>query len=168
MVHGFTVTAIAETRFHPTTVGLRGPHVGPVWDINKVLRFIDDLPINRTIEKDLQICAFLPMLATDWRISELHACVRQSEFCRIIQPRTLLIRPHPSFLAKNECPRKRWSHFSIGHLTLPSGEVVPCKELLQIQGQYQGNRRRSSLCTPYKEDTFIRTSAEYGNLQTHP
>ena len=81
------------------------PTPRPSWDLNRVLRFIDELPAHRSEERELQVCAFLLLLATGWRVSELHACVRQGEYCRVIPPKTQLIRPHLSFLAKNECPK---------------------------------------------------------------
>ena len=52
--------------------------------------------------------AFLILLATGWRISELQACVRDAELCKFTERSSLIIRPHPLFLAKNEC-RKRMS-----------------------------------------------------------
>ena len=38
--------------------------------------------------------AFLVLLATRWRVGELHTCVRDAEFCRFTEDGTLLIRPH--------------------------------------------------------------------------
>ena len=60
----------------------------------------------------LRKTAFLLLLATGWRISELHACVRDTEFCRF-SGESLFIRPHPSFLAKNESTQARWDHKEI-------------------------------------------------------
>ena len=92
------------------------PPVTPSWDLHKVLIGIGDLPNNISIMLCLERAAFLLLLATGWRISELQACVRDSDFCSITNEKCLKIRPHPSFLAKNECPKKRWSHKSISSL----------------------------------------------------
>ena len=43
-----------------------------------------------------------------------------------------MLRPHPSFLAKNECPKQRWSHRAINHLKLPDGsnsQLCPVRSL---------------------------------------
>ena len=50
----------------------------------------------------LRKAAFLVLLTTGWRISKLHACVRENEFCRFSENSTLIMRPHLTFLAKNE------------------------------------------------------------------
>ena len=71
----------------------------------------------------LRKSAFLLLLATGWRISELHACVRLIDFCRFTHDASLLLRPHECFLAKNERPYKRWNHKQISPLLLP-GDVV--------------------------------------------
>ena len=70
----------------------------------------------------LRKTAFLLLLATGWRVSELHACVRNSEFCTFTN-NSLLLRPHPSFLAKNESTQKRWSHKEIKVLRLQDGSI---------------------------------------------
>ena len=55
------------------------------------------------------------------KISELHACVRLQEFCSISIHHTLSLRPHPSFLAKNECTTNRWTHNTIQPLFSTDG-----------------------------------------------
>ena len=70
----------------------------------------------------LRKSAFLLLLATGWRISELHACVRNSDFCKFSE-NSLLIRPHPSFLAKNESTQNRWNHKEIKVLKLQNGTI---------------------------------------------
>ena len=43
-----------------------------------------------------------------------------------------MLRPHPSFLAKNECPKQRWSHRAINHLQLADGtnsQLCPVRSL---------------------------------------
>merc|ERR1712121_169784 len=62
------------------------------------------------------------MGTTGWRISELHACVRNSDLCTFSN-NSLLLRPHPSFLAKNESTQKRWSHKEIKILKLQDGSI---------------------------------------------
>ena len=93
----------------------------PLWSLNKVLVSIDDRTGHLTLQDILQKTAFLLLLATAWRISELQACVRDKEFCFINTNNTLLIRPHNAFLAKNESPETRWQHKSIPALQLPDG-----------------------------------------------
>ncbi len=99
------------------------PAKSPAWSLNKVLQHIDSWPIKVPLDCLLQKTAFLLLLATGWRISELHACVRATDFCAISRDLTLSLRPHPSFLAKNECPQKRWSHKKIEALRLPDGSI---------------------------------------------
>ena len=93
----------------------------PLWSLNKVLIYIDDMTGHLNVDQLLQKSAFLLLLATGWRISELQACVRDEEFCFINRSSTLLIRPHSSFLAKNESYETRWQHKSINSLQLADG-----------------------------------------------
>ena len=88
------------------------PITAPTWSLNKVLDFLNKG--NKLSDKVslLRKTAFLFLLATGWRISELHACTRNSDFCTLSN-NSLLLRPHPSFLAKNESTQKRWSHKEI-------------------------------------------------------
>ena len=99
------------------------PVTAPKWDLNKVLLYIEEWPNKIALENLLQKTAFLLLLATGYRKSELHACVRSSEFCSISKDLTLSIRPHSSFLAKNECPQKRWPHKNIPVLRLLDGSI---------------------------------------------
>ena len=98
------------------------PVTEPQWNLNKVLTFIDSwsdpIPDLRLLRKT----AFLLLLATGWRISELHACVREEEYCHFTLNSTLRLRPHPSFLAKNERPYQRWDHKEIRSLTSSEGD----------------------------------------------
>ena len=110
------------------------PAIAPAWSLNKVLLLLDSWPNKVPLDNLLQKTAFLLLLATGWRISELHACVRTTEFCSISKDLTLSLRPHPSFLAKNECPRKRWSHKTIPALRLQDGSIsklCPVNTLLE-------------------------------------
>ena len=97
------------------------PAAAPSWSLNRVLAYLDDMTGYLPIEKVLQKAAFLILLATGWRISELHACVRNTKFCFIDGASKLMIRPHSSFLAKNESPETRWPHKAIAPLLLPDG-----------------------------------------------
>ena len=92
----------------------------PSWKLSTVLDFLEtETNLNTEIMK-MRKAAFLILLATGWRISELHACVRDEDLCRFTETSSLLIRPHPSFLAKNEL-RKRMSFREIKSLTTDSG-----------------------------------------------
>ena len=84
----------------------RATVVAPGWKLSTVLDFLerDHQPPSEIMK--MRKAAFLLLLATGWRISELHACARNNELCRFTENNTLLIRPHPLFLAKNEL-RKR-------------------------------------------------------------
>ena len=97
------------------------PSSRPAWSLNKVLTYLENLDTT-SIAQSLRKAAFLLLLATGWRISELHACVRNEEFCRIKENSSLIIRPHPSFLAKNELT-KRLDHKEISILKTPEGNV---------------------------------------------
>ena len=99
------------------------PVSAPAWSLNKVLEFLDNLPTQIDETTLFRKTAFLLLLATGWRVSELHACVRDEEFCRITENSTLHIRPHPSFLAKNENSQKRWIHKEIRELQLQDGSI---------------------------------------------
>ena len=99
------------------------PNTAPAWSLNKVLKFIDQLKQPMGEKLLLRKTAFLLLLATGWRVSELHACVRNKDYCRFSRNSSLFIRPHPSFLAKNERPNKRWSHKEIKVLKLADGSV---------------------------------------------
>ena len=93
--------------------------MGTILSLYKATSFFRICPFN--VEQLLQNSAFLLLLATGWRISELQACVRDKEFCFINSSSTLLIRPHSSFLAKNESQERRWQHKSINSLQLTDG-----------------------------------------------
>ena len=95
----------------------------PAWSLDKVLTFMEGLTNPITLEMLLKKTAFLLMLATGWRISELHACVRDQAYCYFTGDGILHIRPHPSFLAKNECSQRRWDFKEIKSLRLGDGSV---------------------------------------------
>ena len=99
------------------------PSSAPAWSLNKVLEFLERLPTDLSMEMLLRKTAFLLLLATGWRISELQACVRDLEFCFFTRDSSLRIRPHPSFLAKNERSQERWEHKEIKVLKLQDGSI---------------------------------------------
>ena len=119
------------------------PVAPPTWSLNKVLLLLNSLENNLPIDILLQKTAFLLLLATGWRVSELHACVRDKEFCSISDDYTLLIRPHPSFLAKNESTRQRWSHKSIKPLILSDGSTGKLCPVASLK-QYLQRTRQST------------------------
>ena len=99
------------------------PVSAPAWSLDKVLTFMEGLTNPISLEMLLKKTAFLLMLATGWRISELHACVRNQEYCYFTGDGVLHIRPHPSFLAKNECSQRRWDFKEIKPLRLGDGSI---------------------------------------------
>ena len=99
------------------------PVSAPSWSLNKVLTFLEGLTAPLSTVMLLRKTAFLLMLTTGWRISELSACVRDPEFCSFRDNSSLSIRPHPSFLAKNENAQKRWDAKVIKALRLRDGSV---------------------------------------------
>ena len=91
----------------------REPTSAPAWNLNKVLTFLENLPQPISLVMLFRKTAFLLLLATGWRVSELHACVRDKDFCYFTRDSTLCIRPHPSFLCKNEWTQDCWEHKEI-------------------------------------------------------
>ena len=98
------------------------PTEEPQWDLNKVLTYINDMPQPLSDRDLLRKAAFLILLATGWRISELHACVRSEKYCQF-SPGSLRLRAHPNFLAKNESLSNRWKARDIKSLILRNGGV---------------------------------------------
>ena len=108
------------------------PPTSPDWSLNKVLTFLDELEEPPSELMLLRKTAFLLLLATGWRISELHACVSHDFSCSFTRESILKLRPHENFLAKNECPSKRWPHKVIRPLFLEDGQrskLCPVKSL---------------------------------------
>ena len=100
------------------------PSKDPHWNLNKVLIFIDEiLPDSPSLELLLRKTAFLLLLATGMRISELHACLRTKDCCVFTEDNFLKIGHHHLFLAKNEKPDKRWSLRVVKPLYLQDGSV---------------------------------------------
>ena len=100
----------------------RRPCARPQWSLNSVLKFIDQMQEPLSEVQLLRKSAFLLLLATGFRISELHACVRQGEYCRFLENGSLSLRPRTSFLAKNESSQKPWKAIIIKPLKTPEGE----------------------------------------------
>ena len=90
--------------------------------LNTVLDYKENNHDTSTTVNKLRKAAFLMLLATGWRISELHACVRNDEFCNFSENSSLFIRPHTSFLAKNSL-RNRLPTKEIKILRHTSGEI---------------------------------------------
>ena len=94
----------------------------PQWNLNKVLSYIDEEMTGFLSEKDLLAkTAFLLLLASGMRISELHACMRTRDCCKFTEENFLELCHHPNFLAKNERPDKRWKHKVIKPLKKRNG-----------------------------------------------
>ena len=97
------------------------PSPRPAWKLSKVLSYLESLNISSEMHS-LRKTAFLLLLATGWRISEIHACVRNVEFTRFTESQNLLLQPHASFLAKNGL-RKRLEPKEIKTLKLQDGQT---------------------------------------------
>ena len=127
LLHGFNI----DTNTREVYNLIRGmkiqrpapPFIQPTWRLSKVLSYIEGLKEPISDLWALRKTAFLLNLATAYRVSELHACVRDKDLCFFKPDRSLMIRPHSSFLAKNECPQKRWSHKEIRPLLAQEGKV---------------------------------------------
>ena len=103
------------------------------WNISDVLEFIEEMPLGTEELPLLQTTAILLLLATGWRISELSACVRQQEYLHFTTEGHLKIRPHKTFLAKNEAPTRRWDHTTIRPLFLENGRRSKLCPILHLQ-----------------------------------
>ena len=98
------------------------PSKDPHWNLNKVLKFIDEeIPDSPPLSLLLRKTAFLLLLATGMRVSELHACLRTKECCSFTEDNFLQIGHHYLFLAKNEKPDKRWSPRIVKPLIMEDG-----------------------------------------------
>merc|ERR1711874_546675 len=56
------------------------PAPKPQWSLGKVLALLESLSPSSEIDS-LKKTAFLLLLSTGWRTSELHACVRDKKYC---------------------------------------------------------------------------------------
>ena len=92
------------------------PLTAPSWNLQTVLDYWEGLPAHISFDDTLACAAFLVLLCTGWRISELQTCVKLSDYCLITRDGKLRIRPHEAFLAKNELSHSRWPHSYIDPL----------------------------------------------------
>ena len=100
------------------------PSQDPHWNLNKVLKYIDEeMPDHLSDEELLRKTAFLLLLASGMRISELHACLRTEVSCKFTADNFLQLSHHPLFLAKNEAPTKRWKFKVIKPLISRDGNI---------------------------------------------
>ena len=108
------------------------PFTAPSWNLQKVLDFLDGLPTRIAYEDTLGRAAFLLLLCTGWRVSELHACVKLSDYCSVSPDGSLRLRPHEIFLAKNELSQVRWPHSTIQPLVINNrtSKLCPVKNFL--------------------------------------
>ena len=121
----------------------RNPVTAPNWKLNTVLEYIENTLDTSTTVNKLRKAAFLMLLATGWRISELHACVRNVEFCNFLENSRLSIRPHASFLAKNGL-RNRLPTKEIKILRHKSGEISKICPVTALRDYLQ--------CTPHSTE----------------
>ena len=131
------------------------PISAPTWSLNRTLQYLDGLQPPATLEVLMQKTAFLLLLATGFRVSELHACVRDTSLCSFTGASTLRLRPHPNFLAKNECPKKRWSHKVIKSLVLPDGStsnLCPVKGLQEYLWRTPRKRKGNIFLHPSTQE----------------
>ena len=103
------------------------------WDVKELLSFVEEFALDQDETNRAAITGILLLLATGWRISELHACVRDAEFLSIDTQNILKIRPHKAFLAKNELPNNRWGHVTIKPLFLQDGRRSNLCPVLNLQ-----------------------------------
>ena len=117
----------------------------------------------------LRKAAFLLLLATGWRISELHACVRSEKYCQFTR-NSLRLRCHPNFMAKNESLSKRWKARDIKPLVLRDGGVsrlCPVSTLSSYLKRSKGKRAGplfQPVCKGAKPLTVHKLSTEICNL----
>ena len=97
------------------------PSPRPAWKLSKVLSYLESLDTSSETNS-LRKTAFLLLLATGWRISEIHACVRNIEFLRFNESHNIILQPHSSFLAKNGL-RRRLEPKEIKALKLQDGQT---------------------------------------------
>ena len=57
------------------------PLTAPSWNLHTVLDYLEGLPAH--VSFDDALAAFLVLLCTGWRIWELQACVKLSDYCLI-------------------------------------------------------------------------------------
>ena len=93
---------------------------------------MEGLPAHISYDDALARAAFLVLLSTSWRISELQACVKFPDYCCIMQNGKIRIRPHEALLAKNELSHSRCQYSTIEPLFNSDGScsrLCPDKNL---------------------------------------
>ena len=126
---------------------IRRPHEPspkPQWSLKKVLTLLD-IAVNPSETNSLRKTAFLLLLATGWRISEIHACVREEEYSSFNERGSLLIKPHSSFLAKNGL-RKRIEQREIRTLIGSDGHVSKICPVLAMKQYLQKTNKHKTGC----------------------
>ena len=73
------------------------PLAAPSWILQHVLDSLEGLPARISHDDSLARAAFLVLLYTSWRISELQACVMLSDCCLFTPDGGLRIGPHMAF-----------------------------------------------------------------------
>ena len=131
------------------------PPPRPAWSLSKVLEYLESLDTASTTNS-LRKTSFLLLLATVWRISELHACVRNTDHCRFTENASLLLQPHSSFLAKNGL-RQRIAVKEIRTLTNREGitsNICPVSALREYL-EHTPNQKEGCLFTNPKDNKSI-------------
>ena len=116
--------------------------------LNGVLRKYStllEIAFNPSETNFLRKTAFLLLLATGWRISEIHACVREEEYSSFNERGSLLIKPHSSFLAKNGL-RKRIKQREIRTLVGSNGQVSKICPVLAIKQYLNKTNKHKTGC----------------------
>ena len=145
------------------------PSEDPQWNLNKVLTYINDMPQPLSDRDLLRKAAFLILLATGWRISELHACVRAEKYCKLTR-NSLHLRFHPKFIAKNESLSKRWKSREIKPLFLRNGSVSRLCPVSTLSSYLNRSKRKrvgplfQPVCKEAKPLTIHKLSSEICNL----
>ena len=136
----------------------RRPSTNPQWSLNTVLRYIDELQEPLSELQLLRKASFLLLLATGYRISELHACEREGDFCRFLENGSLSIRPRSGFLAKNEHPKRPWGTKVVKPLILPDGKISNLCPVATLRKYLDFSKSRKG------RDMFLPPSEEYKSL----
>ena len=100
------------------------------WSLDKVLAYlVSESAVNFSIKFIQHKAVFLLALASGARASELAALSRDEKWISFNEDGSLLLRPDPSFLAKNELPAERWNPWSIPALEGDDKALCPVQSL---------------------------------------
>ena len=131
LLRGFGVDVSSQDfNFLSRSFALRRPAAParfPAWSLNSVLNLLVTQNFAASIPLLLEKALFLTALACGPRVSELHALRRGQFISR--QGHSLVLRPDPSFLAKNEDPLHRRSPIIIRALEGQENSLCPVKSL---------------------------------------